>query len=179
MTSRGLEHVGKLFQQRKIRSVAFLTGAGVSVSSGIPDFRSPGGMYDTLRPELLTATAAERRAMQMDPTTVVSWDLFRRNQLPYLELRRPFMLGVLGSSHAFAPTYRPTLAHFFMRVCEDQGLLRRVWTQNIDGLDFKTGVRALSPPSFHVSHCAPENPHAHLPRFPMRRSSAYMAHSAA
>lgn len=30
------------------KSVAFLTGAGVSVSAGIPDFRSPGGMYDTL-----------------------------------------------------------------------------------------------------------------------------------
>jgi len=75
------------------KSVAFLTGAGVSVSAGIPDFRSPGGMYDTLRPELLTATDAQRRAMSVDPTAVVSWDIFGVNQLPYLELRKPFIEG--------------------------------------------------------------------------------------
>lgn len=62
---------------------------------GIPDFRSPGGMYDSLRPELLTATAKQRTMMKMDPTSVVSWDLFQENQLPYLELRRPFILGMI------------------------------------------------------------------------------------
>lgn len=100
-------------------------------------------MYDTLRPELLTATEAQRKAMERDPVTVVQWDLFRANQLPYLEVRRPFMLGVLGGgASAGAPDYRPTLAHFFMRVAHDRGLLRRVYTQNIDGLDFKTGTPA-------------------------------------
>ena len=34
-------------------------------------------MYDTLRPELLTATEAQRKAMERDPVTVVQWDLFR------------------------------------------------------------------------------------------------------
>jgi hypothetical protein len=113
-------------------------------------------MYDTLRPELLTATEAQRKAMERDPVTVVTWDLFRvrappsrpasnarprlsgqrcahplnwpvpraapqDNQLPYLEVRRPFMLGVLGgSTSAGAPDYRPTLAHFFMRVAHDR-----------------------------------------------------------
>ena len=36
--------------------VVFLSGAGTSVASGIPDFRSSGGMFDTLRPELITAS---------------------------------------------------------------------------------------------------------------------------
>ena len=126
----------------KRQPVAFLTGAGMSVAAGIPDFRSPGGMYDTLRPELLTATAAERRAMASDPTAVVSWELFQRNPLPYLELRRPFMIRVLGDRAADAQAYAPTLAHFFMRLCHDKGLLRRVYTQNIDGLDYKTGIPA-------------------------------------
>jgi NAD-dependent SIR2 family protein deacetylase len=42
-------------------SIAILTGAGVSVASGILGFRSLGGMYDTLRPELITATEQQRR----------------------------------------------------------------------------------------------------------------------
>jgi NAD-dependent SIR2 family protein deacetylase len=43
-----------------IKKVIVLTGAGVSVASGIPDFRSKGGMYDTLKPHLLTATPSQR-----------------------------------------------------------------------------------------------------------------------
>ena len=64
--------------------------AGTSVASGIPDFRSSGGIFDTLRPELIAASVEERRLMYADPTTVVSWSLFSQNQLPYLEVRRPF-----------------------------------------------------------------------------------------
>ena len=67
--------------------------------------------------------------MASNPSHVVSWDLFQHNQLPYLELRRPF---ILGSAEA---QWRPTVAHFFVRVCADRGLLQRLYTQNIDGLD--------------------------------------------
>ena len=91
-------------------------------------------MYDTLRPELLTASARERRMMEMDPTAVVSYELFRRNQFPYMEVRRPFIVGT-GEKE-----WRPTLAHFFLRLLHDKGLLRRVYTQNIDGLDFHVGL---------------------------------------
>lgn len=105
-------------------SVVVLTGAGVSVASGMwvylgflavlhflhmlsyvswyqflisthrPDFRSPGGMYDTLKPELITATEEQRRLMKMDPTYVVEKGMFMQNSFPYLEVRRPFILGV-------------------------------------------------------------------------------------
>ena len=68
--------------------VAFLTGAGVSVASGIPDFRSPGGMYETLKPELLTASRRVKKLMEEDPTYVVSWEIFRKSSLPYLEVRQ-------------------------------------------------------------------------------------------
>ena len=61
------------------KNVSFLTGAGVSVNAGIPDFRSKGGMYDTLKPELLTASEDDRLCMKADPKHVVSFDLFSRN----------------------------------------------------------------------------------------------------
>ena len=112
------------------RSVAILSGAGVSVASGIPDFRSPGGMYDTLRPELITASEQERQLMGIDPTYVVSWDIFARNAFPYLEVRRPFILGTAKEQ------WKATIAHRFAELLHVKtAKLTRIYTQNIDGLD--------------------------------------------
>ena len=122
------------FKSGSIRSVCFVTGAGTSVASGIPDFRSPGGMYDTLRPELLTATEEDREIMKGDPTWVVNKDLFMRNSLPYHEVRRPFIIG------SGVARWKPTITHWFYRILYDKGLLRTLYTQNIDGLDFMVGL---------------------------------------
>jgi len=116
------------------KSVSLLTGAGVSVACGIPDFRSPGGMYDTLRPDFLTATESQRQNMRVDPTTVVSWKLFQENQFPYMEVRRPFILGTS------ARQWKMSLSHYFARALYERGILNTLYTQNIDGLDFQTGV---------------------------------------
>ncbi|KAF0709611.1 Aste57867_5836 [Aphanomyces stellatus] len=116
------------------KRVVVLIGAGVSTASGIPDFRSPGGMYATLRPELLTATAAEQASLRRDPTGVVSWDMFRTNAFPYLEVRRPFILGTARQ------TWKLTLAHAFFWVLDERGLLQRVYSQNIDGLIHQTAI---------------------------------------
>mmetsp|Transcript_1469 Transcript_1469/g.3260 ORF Transcript_1469/g.3260 Transcript_1469/m.3260 type:complete len:400 (+) Transcript_1469:164-1363(+) len=143
----------------KCRSICTLTGAGVSVASGIPDFRSPGGLYDTLRPELLTATPEQRHILRQDPMHVVSWKLFRDNPLPYMEVRRPFILGTQ------AKQWKPTIAHRFAELLHTKttntvttkknnqtttstqnaacgsnsssssSKLTRVYTPNIDGLD--------------------------------------------
>ena len=112
-----------------LRNVAILTGAGVSCASGIPDFRSPGGLYDTLKPELITATDQQRQKLRNDPTQVVSIDMFSENQFPYLEVRKPFILGTLKK------IWKPTIAHYFLKLLHDKNLLRRIYTQNIDGLD--------------------------------------------
>eukprot|EP01033_Poteriospumella_lacustris_P017216 gene17216-12311_t len=114
----------------QIQKIVTLSGAGISVASGIPDFRSPGGgMYATLRPELLTAPPQQQEAMRYNPTLVVDWDLFRVNQLPYLEVRRSFILGTA------AHRWQPTLAHVLILLLHEKGLLQRHYTQNIDGLD--------------------------------------------
>lgn len=125
-----MDSLARLILHPDCRSIAILTGAGVSVASGIPDFRSPGGMYATLRPELLTATPEERRLMQVDPTYVVSWDIFQNNAFPYLEVRRPFILGTQQQ------TWKATIAHRFAELLHTKtNKLTRVYTQNIDGLD--------------------------------------------
>lgn len=116
------------------KSVFCLTGAGVSTGAGIPDFRSPGGMYDSLRPELLTATAKQRRLMERDPTHVVTREMFFQNQFPYMEVRRPFILGIQKRQ------WKATLSHWFMKFLDEERLLTRVFTQNIDGLDYQTGI---------------------------------------
>jgi len=89
-------------------------------------------MYQTLRPELLTATERQKAEMKADPTTVVSWGLFEVNQFPYLEVRRPFILGLSEQK------WKATLAHWFIALCHSKGLLRTLYTQNIDGLDYQT-----------------------------------------
>jgi NAD-dependent SIR2 family protein deacetylase len=131
----------------KYKRVTFLTGAGTSVNAGIPDFRSPGGMYDTLRPELLTATDRQRAIMKTDPTFVVDWELFRVNPIPYMEVRRPFILGLGlsggsdsnsdGNGEGSSPKWRMTIAHIFQRILYEKSLLHRVFTCNIDGLDYQ------------------------------------------
>lgn len=114
----------------KILNIGFLTGAGISCSSGIPDFRSAGGMYDTLNPDLLTATNEEKELLRNDPVNVVNIEMFKLNQFPYLEVRRPFILGTKEKM------WKPTLSHYFIKILQNKGLLKRVYTQNIDGLDY-------------------------------------------
>jgi NAD-dependent deacetylase sirtuin 2 len=125
-----LAGLARLIISPECRSIGILTGAGVSVASGIPDFRSPGGMYDSLQPDLITASPAERALMFQDPTYVVSWDIFHNNQFPYLEVRRPFILGTREE------TWKATIAHRFAELLHTKTQkLTRVYTQNIDGLD--------------------------------------------
>ena len=67
--------------------IAFLTGAGISVNAGLPDYRSAGGMLQTLNPDLLTATEEQRETLRANPDWIDSYELFKQNQLPYLEAR--------------------------------------------------------------------------------------------
>ena len=127
-----LAGVARYLLSPECKTVAILTGAGVSAAAGIPDFRSPGGMYDTLRPELITASPLQRRAMRAEPMTVVMRDMFFANAFPYLEVRRPFILGT--QEHR----WRATLSHRFFELLHVRTKkLARLYTQNIDGLDFQ------------------------------------------
>lgn len=125
-----LSDVAKFILSDRCQSIIILAGAGMSVASGIPDFRSSGGLYDTLRPEMLTATDVEREAMRADPTVALEQGMFLRNPLPCLELNRPFILGTRDR------LWKATLAHRFVELLHAKtGKLTRLYQQNIDGLE--------------------------------------------
>lgn len=129
-----LHGIAEFIKSGRCKSIFLLTGAGVSTGAGIPDFRSPGGMYDSLRPELLTATEKQRKLMRSDPVHVVTKEMFYQNQFPYMEVRRPFILGTQSQQ------WKATISHWFMKFLDEERLLQRVFTQNIDGLDYQTGI---------------------------------------
>jgi NAD-dependent SIR2 family protein deacetylase len=113
------ENLGSL----KFKNVVVLMGAGTSVSAGIPDFRTPGtGIYSRLQEYRLPF-----------PEAIFDLAYFRDNPLPFVDLCQSIWPG-----QANGP--KPTLAHAFLRVLEDKGCLRRVYTQNIDGLESLAGV---------------------------------------
>jgi len=109
------EAVGRLARLIAASSkiVAF-TGAGVSTESGIPDFRSPGGIWDRYAPiqyqEFLASAEARR-------------ETWRRGLQTY---------PVVAAAS-------PNPAHLALAMLEQQGKLLGVVTQNIDGLHLAAG----------------------------------------
>ncbi len=99
---------------RAAGKVVALTGAGISVGSGIPDFRSPGGLWTVFSPEQY----ATIEVFQNNPAK--AWELFRA-------------LGkvLVGKE--------PNPAHRALAELEALGLLAGIITQNIDNLHQQAG----------------------------------------
>jgi len=91
-----------------------LTGAGISVESGIPDFRSKGGLWDRFDPEEYATIWAFRQ----DPEKV--WQMLKE------------MEGTVDSA-------RPNAAHTGLAELEKMGLLQTIITQNVDNLHQEGG----------------------------------------
>jgi NAD-dependent deacetylase len=101
----------------KAGSVVALTGAGVSVPSGIPDFRSPAsGLW-----------------ANVDPMEVAHIDSFRRGPERFW--------GFYGPRFALLADKVPNPAHTALAGLERRGRLSAVITQNIDGLHQQAGSR--------------------------------------
>lgn len=96
------------------RAVAF-TGAGISTESGIPDYRSPGGVWDRFRP--------------------VDFDDFLASEAMRREFwRRKF------ATHDVIASARPNRGHRALAELVRRGTVTRIVTQNVDGLHQKSGV---------------------------------------
>ncbi len=95
-----------------------LTGAGISTESGIPDFRSAGGVWE-----------------EFDPMEVASMQTFLTNPERFWRFHRPRIDMLSGVD--------PNPAHRAVAELERRGIVKAVLTQNIDGLHAAAGSRAL------------------------------------
>ena len=103
---------------RSERTVA-LTGAGISVPSGIPDFRSPGtGLWE-----------------RVDPMEIAHIDVFRRDPERFW--------AFYGQRFQTLNDKRPNRGHELLARLEGSGLLQAVITQNIDDLHRRAGTQEL------------------------------------
>ena len=96
--------------------IVFFGGAGVSTESGIPDFRSSDGLYNT--------------KYKYPPETIVSKEFFESNPAEFYRFYKEKMLF---------PDAQPNFAHQYLAELEKEGKLKEVITQNIDGLHQKAG----------------------------------------
>lgn len=128
---RTLPEVAEFILSDKCRRIVVLAGAGMSVASGIPDFRSADGLYATLPVGRLTCTTEEQRELiREDPSAALDQHLFLENPLPCLESQREFILGT------HSRRWKATLAHRFVELLHHKtDKLVRLYTQNIDGLE--------------------------------------------
>ncbi|MCS7316292.1 MAG: NAD-dependent deacylase [Bryobacterales bacterium] len=100
------------------RSVAALTGAGISAESGVPTFRGPGGLWRRYRPEELATPEAFRR----DPRLVWEWYDWRRQRIAQA---------------------RPNAGHEALVRLEATKPRFTLITQNVDGLHERAGSRRV------------------------------------
>jgi NAD-dependent deacetylase len=111
-----IARLAELVQGR--RPCVVLTGAGISTESGIPDFRSAGGIWE-----------------RYDPVEVGHIDAFRRDPARVWEFYALRLDALAGPE--------PNDGHRALAQLEEQGWIRAVITQNVDGLHRRAGSREV------------------------------------
>jgi NAD-dependent deacetylase len=97
------------------KAIVFFTGAGISTESGVPDFRSPGGVWTKYQPVLFQDFLASESAR------VQHWQLKK-------------------ATYELFKTVEPNVAHHAIRAYEKRDRMLGLITQNIDGLHKLAGT---------------------------------------
>lgn len=113
-------------------SIVFFGGAGVSTESGIPDFRSPDGLYN--------------QKYDVPPEELLSHGYFFSHTEKFYEFYREKMICLDA---------KPNKAHIKLAELEKAGKLKAVITQNIDGLHTAAGSKKVYElhGSVHRNYC--------------------------
>lgn len=116
------------------KNIVFFGGAGVSTESGIPDFRSASGIYNTVK------------NFGCPPEQILSHTYFMRNTEKFFRFYRSVMLY---------EDALPNDAHKALARLEKQGKLKAIVTQNIDGLHQVAGSKNVYElhGSVHRNYC--------------------------
>ncbi|KAK5612508.1 hypothetical protein CRENBAI_012638 [Crenichthys baileyi] len=116
----GLASAARLIKLGRCKNVLVVAGAGISTPSGIPDFRTPGtGLYANLEKYNIPY-----------PEAIFNIDYFSNDPQPFFSLAKSLYPG----------SHRPNYIHYFIRMLHHKGLLLRLYTQNIDGLEKLCGI---------------------------------------
>jgi NAD-dependent protein deacetylase/lipoamidase len=102
-------------QVRESWEIVVFTGAGISTESGIPDFRSPGGIWTRYRP--------------------VTFQEYLRSESARIEAWRRRL-----ETHASHKAAKPNVGHYFVQSLDDKRKLIGLITQNVDGLHSMAGL---------------------------------------
>ena len=117
---------------KESNSIVFFGGAGVSTESGIPDFRSVDGLY--------------HMKYKYPPEEILSRTFFQKHVEEFYEFYWDKMIY---------PDVKPNQAHFALAKLEQEGKLKAIITQNIDGLHQMAGSKNVLElhGSIHRNHC--------------------------
>ena len=105
-------------------NIVFLEARGVSTESGIPDFRSVDGLY--------------HQKFDYPPETILSHSFFYSHTEEFYRFYREKMLPLEA---------KPNAAHLALAKLEQEGKLKAIVTQNIDGLHQKAGSKCVYEPT--------------------------------
>lgn len=126
----------KLMQLKEIiknsDNIVFFGGAGVSTESGLPDFRSTDGLY--------------HQQYKYPPEIILSHSFFVQHTEEFYQFYKEKMIFLEA---------KPNRAHYALAKLEEQGKLKAVITQNIDGLHQMAGSKKVLElhGSIHRNYC--------------------------
>lgn len=117
-----LNDVVRLIKNSK--KIIVLTGAGVSVSCGIPDFRSRDGIYSRLAQDFPNLP---------DPQAMFDINFFAQDPRPFFKFAREIYPGL----------FKPSPCHRFIKMLDKHKKLLRNYSQNIDTLEQVAGIEKV------------------------------------